>query len=137
MFFSKKITNWLAVGGGGHNKLKWVVSFSKIGVYYAFHIPIIRNLRVEDIVSVSILDIICFRSSHLWCSIKSCVFKKFTKFTGKHPWRRVTRNFSGKGEYSRNQGTSIKISSTTQERKSPQGKIFFFSPGNLKSLNHI
>ena len=134
MFFSKRITNWLVVGGGGHNKLKWVV----IGVYYASHIPIIRNLRVEDIVSVSILDIICFRSSHLRCSIKSGVFKKFTKFTGKHLCRRVTRNFSGQGNIlgirARQQKFHLQHKKENPRREK---KYVFFSPGNFKSLNHI
>ena len=41
------------------------------------------------------------------------------------------QEFFRAGEFSRNQGTSIKISSTTHERKAPQGKnMGFFSPGN-------
>ena len=41
------------------------------------------------------------------------------------------QEFFRAGEFSRNQGTSINISSTTRARKAPQGKNTSFSPGNF------
>ena len=45
------------------------------------------------------------------------------------------QEFFRAGEFSRNQGTSINISSTTYEKKAPQGKnMFFFLLETLKTI---
>ena len=51
-----------------------------------------------------------------------CLMPKFTEML-----QVCNQEFFRAGEFSRNQGTSINISSTTHDRKAPQGQNVFFS----------
>ena len=62
-----------------------------------------------------------------------CLMSKFTEML-----QVCNQEFFRAGEFSRNQGTSINISSTTHDRKAPQGQnMFFFLLETLKTTFKI